>query len=276
MRAGYGTFGEPRRRRRRRALWRVLQFVFAVAAVFAVGTYGYQVGVSATQARTDQLETDLVRFQHANLDLRDQVALVRQKSVEAEAALERMQERYAAEIPSGPAAELLAEVRAQLSAGVEPERLAFLIEAAARTDACRGEPVTKRFLPRTPISTGPLSYVRFDDRIMVTGQGESALSEAGLPEAWYDPTRPIRLQFRTLDGAITTIEGVVPLTHRMVVDGKEYRFSAVNGSSGASRFIEMTAQACLLPQPENDQPTINAQGAADSEITAPGPVYPDY
>jgi hypothetical protein len=40
----------------------------------------------------------------------------------------------------------------------------------------------------------------------------------------------------------------VPFTHQMVVDGKEYRFSAVQGDR---RFLEMTAQACPLPDPQD-------------------------
>jgi cell division protein FtsB len=261
--AGFGTFGEPRRRRRREAFWRVFRFLFAVAAVLGVGSYGYQVGISAGQARTEQLEADLVRFQQANLDLRDQMALAQRQSDEAEAGLQRMQERFAAEIPSAAVAELLAHVRVQLNAGVEPERLALLIEAAGLESSCEGEPVTKRFMPRTPISTGPLSYVRFDDRIVITGEGESARDETGLAEAWFDPARPVRLAFRTLDGATTTIEGIVPFTHRMAVDGKEYRFSAV---SGERRFVEVTAQACALPQLEEDPPGIRAES---EEVTAP-------
>jgi len=263
--ASYGTFGEPRRHRRRQAFWRVFRFLFAVAAVLGVGSYGYQVGVSANQARSEQLEADLVRFQQANLDLRDQIALTRQQSGEAETALERMRQRYAAEIPSGAAAELLAQVRAQLSAGVEPERLAFLIEAAALDEACEDEPVTKRFMPRTPISTGPLSYVRFGSRIIITGEGESARSEAGLAEAWFDPAEPIRLEFRTMDGATTTIEGIVPFTHQIVVDGKEYRFSIV---SAEPRFVEVTAQACALPQFDDDGPDAGTRAQA-SEVAAP-------
>ena len=156
-----------------------------------------------------------------------------------------MRQRLAAEIPSGEAADLLARLRAQLSAGVDPERLAVLIEAAGQEDTCHSEPVTKRFMPRTPVSTGPLSWVRFDDRITVTGEGESARSETGLAEAWYDPARPVRLQFRTFDGESTTVEGIVPFTHRMAVDGKEYRFSAV---SITPRFLEVTGQACPLPE----------------------------
>jgi hypothetical protein len=248
MMASYGTFGEARRRRRNQAWWSVTRFLSAVVAVLAVGVYAYQVGVSANQAHTAQLEADLVRFQHDNLELRDRIALATQQSGDAEAALESMRQRYAADIPSGDAADLLVQLRAQLAAGVEPDSLAFLIEAAG-LDSCGGEPVTKRFMPRTPVSTAPLSYVRFDDRITVTGEGESARTESGLPEAWYDPAKPVRLEFRTLDGAITSVEGTVPFTHRMAVDGKEYRFSAVGG---APRFLEVTAQACVLPERGDD------------------------
>ncbi|MGH6901559.1 MAG: hypothetical protein ACREIR_02325 [Geminicoccaceae bacterium] len=264
--ASYGTFGEPRRHRRRQAFWRVFRFVFAVMAVLGVGSYGYQVGVSADQARTDQLEGDLARLQQANLVLRDETALARQRSSEAEAELESMQERYATEIPNGAAADLLARLRAQLGAGVGPERLAFLIDAAGLDDACEDEPVIKRFMPRTPISTGPLSYVRFGDRITITGEGESARNEAGLAEAWFDPARPIRLEFRTMDGASTTIEGTVPLTHQMVVDGMEYRFSAV---SAELRFVEMTAQICDLPQFDEEIPEDSVRAGAGEAAPPP-------
>jgi hypothetical protein len=245
--AGYGTFGDTRRRRRHQALWRMVRFLFGLVAVLGVGIYGYQVGISAGHARSAQLEAELMRVQHANLDLRDRIAVVDKRSEEAEAALEDMRQRYAADIPTGEAADLLEQVRNQLGAGVAPERLAFLIDAAG-LDACQSAPITKRFMPRTPISTGPRSFVRFDDRITVTGEGESVRNEAGLPEAWYDPAKPIRLDFRLLDGTSTSIEGIVPFTYQMVVDGKEYRFSAVQGDR---RFLEMTAQACPLPAPRD-------------------------
>ena len=64
---------------------------------------------------------------------------------------------------------------------------------------------------------------------------------------------------RTMDGATTTIEGTVPLTHQMVVDGMEYRFSAV---SADPRFVEMTAQICDLPQFDADVPEDGAGEAA--------------
>jgi hypothetical protein len=262
--AGYGTFGDSRRRRRHRTLWRVVRFVFGLMAVLGVGVYGYQVGISAGHARSEQLEADLVRFQRANVDLRDRIAVVDKRSEAAEAALDDMRERYAADMPIGDVADLLAQVRAQLDAGVDPERLAFLIETAG-LNACQSTPVTKRFMPRTPISTGPRGFIRFDDRITVTGEGESARNEMGLPEAWYDPAQPVRLEFRMLDGTSTSIEGIVPFTHQMAVDGKEYRFSIVQG---APRFVEMTAQACPLPDP-GDGSTASAGGMPEAQDARP-------
>jgi hypothetical protein len=265
MMASHVSFGDRRRRHRRQVLWRLARLLLAVMVVFGVGSYAYEVGVSATQARTEKLEADLDRFQSANLDLRDQLSLIRQRSDEAEQALDELRRRYAAEVPSGELAALLAEVDAQLTAGVEPERLAFLIGAAALDEVCAGEPEVKRFMPRTPITTGPVSYVRFADRITVTGAGESARNADNLAEAWYDPAAPIRLDFQTLDGAISSIEGALPLTHKMVVDGKEYRFSVV---ASERRFVEVAAQACALPQAADDR-SAAAEGAGVDPSVAP-------
>jgi hypothetical protein len=244
MIGSHSTFGDTRRRRRRLLCWRVVRFFLAVIAVAGVGGYAYQIGVSAAQARTKKLEADLVRFQESNLDLRDRLALTTQRSGQAESALDELRRRYAENVPQGELAELLARLEAQLRAGVEPERLAFLIDAAAESVSCDGTPVTKRFMPLTPVSTGPVSYVRFGDRITVTGAGRPVRTAEGRPEAWYDPALPVRVDFQTLDGEVVSIEGVVPLTHSMVVDRREYRFSVV---AGDQRFVEITAQECALP-----------------------------
>ena len=110
MRASYGTFGETRRHRRRNAWWSVFRFMSALVAVLAVGVYAYQVGVSANETRTAQLEADLARAQHDNLDLNVRMTSAAQQQADA-AALESMRQRFAAEIPSGEAADLLAQLR---------------------------------------------------------------------------------------------------------------------------------------------------------------------
>lgn len=240
------SFSDTRRRRRRALHWRLLKTVLAVVVLAAVGGYSYQVGVSASQARSDKLEADLVRFQESNLELRDRLTLSSQRSSQAESALEALRRRYAEEVPTGELSQLMARLAAQREAGVEVERLAFMIDAAGRPPACDGAPVTKRFALRTAVGAGAVSFVRFDDRVTVTGAGEAARSAAGLAEAWFDPAVPVRLDFRTLDGMVETVEGVVPLSHRLVVDQREYRFSVV---AGERSFVEVTAQACGLPQP---------------------------
>lgn len=241
---GYASFGDTRRRRRRQALWRLVRLIVAVAAVLGFGGYTYQIGASASQARTEKLEQDLVRFQEANLDLRDQLTLTRRRSSETEQALEELRRRYASEVPTGELAVLLGQVEEQLADGVAPKRLAFLIDAAGLEESCRDAPETKRFMPATAISSGPVSFVRFDERITITGEGDPARSADGLPEAWYDAAAPVRLDFQALDGAVVSVRGIVPLVHRMVFDGREYRFSAVAGDRG---FVEITAQVCALP-----------------------------
>jgi hypothetical protein len=190
--------------------------------VAAVGGYGYQVGVSANEAWTRMLEADLQRLQEDNLSMRDELVQTVLSASSAKTALEDLRRRYAAEVPDGALAALLGE---QLRAGVEA-------------------PVSKRFRPRTPLSTGPVSAVRFGDRITVTASAESAFDASGQREAWYDPAAPVQLVFRTLDGRELQIEGPLPLAHRMLVDGLEYRFSAI---AGPTSFVEVTDQACAFP-----------------------------
>jgi cell division protein FtsB len=261
MSLGHSTFGDTRRRRRRLFYWRLIRVLFAVLVVIVVGGYAYQVGVSANQARTEKLEADLTRVQQSNLDLRDQLALTRQRSSQADRALQELRRRYAMDVPQGELASLLERVETQLQAGVARSRLAFLIDAAATPASCDGQPLTKRFMPRTPVSTGPVSFVRFDDRITVSGTAEPARNPEGLAEAWYDPSYPVRLEFRTLDGAVTSVEGVLPLNHGMVVDGREYRFSVV---SGERWFVEVSAQSCAFPKdggPEGAAPASSRSGS---------------
>ena len=245
------SFSDTRRRRRRAVYWRLLRTLLAVTVIVAVGGYSYQVGVSASQARSAKLEADLLRFQESNLELRDRLALSLQRSDQAESALETLRQRYAEDVPQGELALLMAQVAAQREAGIEVERLAFMIDAAAQEAPCDELPATKRFVPRTQVSTGPVSFVRFDDRITITGAGEAARTAEGLAEAWFDPAAPVRLDFRTLSGEVVTIEGVVPLSHQMVVNEREYRFSVV---AGERSFVEITAQACAFPQQPAPEP----------------------
>lgn len=238
------AFSTYSRRRRRSANWRVINLLFLVALVVCGLVYAYQIGVAAREAQTETLEADLERYRERNLEIRDELALALQRQRDTEAAFTELRQRYEIDVPQGVVGELLEEMRQQLERGVDADRLAFLIEAAGAAPACTGEPVTKRFVVRTPVGQGPVSAVRFEDRVVVTASGASATAPNGLPEAWYDPAAPVRLAFRNLAGEVETAEGVLPLQHAMLVDGREYRFTAIPGERA---LVEVTAQACELP-----------------------------
>jgi len=233
-----------RRRRRRPQLWRLVRFVLLLALVAGTAGYAYRIGVSATAVRIGQLEADLERFQEDNLGLRERLTVARQQERDAVAELAALRRRYEREVPDGASAALLAEIERQLAAGVEPERLRLLIKAASAPAPCESEPETKRFVVRTPISQGPVSAARLADRVIVTGRGEPARNAEGLAEAWYDPAAQVELVFRNLDGTEEIVEGVLPLRHTMVVDGRELRIAAI---AGERSFVEVTGQTCPLP-----------------------------
>jgi hypothetical protein len=229
---GGSGFGRRRGSGRRR----VIQFLLGVLLVLAVVGSAYRVGLSASAARTSTLEEDLARSRQDS-----------HRSRQADAALADLRRRYVADVPDGELATLVAMLEEQLQAGAGTARLAFLIEAAGKAGGCASEPATKRFVPRTAASTGPQSAIRFDERIIVTGSGAASRNENGLTEAWFDPAEPVRIDFRSLAGDVGSVEGVLPLRHQMMVDGKEYRFAAI---AGERSFIEISAQACDLPRPE--------------------------
>jgi hypothetical protein len=243
MEIGSGL-GSRRRRGRRQHSWLVLRFLLGVAGVALVGGYGYQVGVSANQAWTATLEGDVERMREDNLALRDQLAEASLRASHAQSALESLRERYRAEVPDGDLAALIQQVGRQLAAGVDRDRLALLIDAAGRAPDCAAEPVTRRFRPHTQLASGPVGAVRFGDRITVTATGASAADASGQLEAWFDPAKPVRIAFRALDGRTLDVEGILPLRHSMLVDGQEYRFSAI---AGPTSFVEVTGQVCPLP-----------------------------
>jgi hypothetical protein len=242
MEIGSGL-GSHRRRGHRRS-WTVLRFLLGVVGVALVGGYGYQVGVSANQAWTERLEGDVARVQDDNLALRDQLAEASLRASHAQSALDSLRARYRAEVPAGELAALLQQVERQLRGGVDRDRLAFLIDAASQQPDCDAAPVTRRFRPHTQLANGPVGAVRFGDRITVTATGSSARDASGQLEAWYDPAQPVQLVFRTLDGRTLDVDGILPLRHSIVVDGQEYRFSAI---AGPTSFVEVSGQACAFP-----------------------------
>ena len=235
-----------RRRRRQQSYWRLARYALVFGLLAALAGYAYQVGASKSEAVIEQLRAEIERLQASNTALSERAAAAVQRADEAQSRAQAVQERYEAEVPQGVERDLLAQIEGKLEQGVPPQRLAFVIEQSGQDQTCTDEPDTRRLSVRTPISRGPVSAVRFGGgRIVVTAAGASAANAQGQPEAWFDPAAPITVTLNTLGGRTETVEGVLPLTHAMVVDGREYRFHVVDGNRRG--LIEATAQSCAFP-----------------------------
>ena len=112
---------------------------------------------------------------------------------------------------------------------------------------CSGDPVTRRFILRTPLTTvaGNDAAGFANGAITVTGTGVSELDAQNRPQAWYDPAQPVTLTFNRIGGgAAQDVTGKLPLYYSVVAGDTIYRFSAVAGDRS---FINVTGQACAYP-----------------------------
>lgn len=128
-------------------------------------------------------------------------------------------------------------------AASEPQATETLEAAVVPAGTCVGKPVTKRFLVETPISSaGENGYVRFvDGAITVTGEGVSALTGDGRPEAWYDPEKPITLRFVEKDGRVSEMTGLLPLRQVVRSGNQDFSFEVMPGARG---FVQVTSWDC--------------------------------
>jgi len=235
---------ENRQRRRRRFRWGLARWVVGLAAIAAVGAFAYDVGSRQNIHRMDELRAQIEDMSTRQQSLQTQNTELQASVLIVEEQLRAAQQQVQDGVPSGPLAELLAEVRKKLEAGVQFERLKFLIDAAAIGPSCDDTPATKRFMVQTPLFSGTNDSAGFaDGAITVTARGASKSNAQGQVEAWFDPGQPVTLTFARLGGAATEVSGRLPLYAAVVVGDSEHRFSAVSGPQG---FVQVTGTRCRL------------------------------
>lgn len=237
-------FREQKQAARRR--WRFLKLLIFMAFLGGMGMLAYQTGTvlaqrEATRLRleVDRLSTDLTATRGDNVKLR-------QETQAAKAAEAEWRQRYESAVPTPEVGDLLALIREQIKKGADAERIRFLVGTAANERSCDGQPVSKRFLVRTPLYQGANDAVTFgDNAITVTAEGESATNADGNPEAWYDVAKPVKIRFIELGGKATEASGMLPLQHSVVRGDREYRFSIV--AAERRGFVTVTGDSCAFP-----------------------------
>lgn len=236
---------ESRTRRRRKARWAVLKWVLALGLIVGAGIYAYDTGSEIAKTQITDLQREIDALTQRITTLESENARLRADQIVAQQRLEEAKARYAQDVPTGPLATLLGQLREKLDAGVEQDRLAFLIASAANPRTCDEQPVTKRFLVRTPLYQGANDSVSFaEGAIVVTAEGEAATDAQGRIEAWFDPAKPVTLHLTRIGGDTVNKTGMLPLHVSLVAGQSEYRFAAVEGPQG---FVQISGDRCDYP-----------------------------
>ncbi len=232
-------------RRYRRRMWGgLIRFIIYIGIVLATAMTAYEFGAEDIEGQRRLHQEQLLEFEQARSVSEQEAANLRVAVEKAKLAVAEWERRYDADVPTGRRKELLDLVSERLAAGVDPERLAFLIRAAEEKRDCE-EVETKRFLVRTPLYDGANTSVTFaNEAVAVTGSGESETTANGLPQAWYDPQKPVTLLFTRIDGQRTEVSGLLPLQQSVIHDGVEHHFLVKPGARG---FAQVAAERCAYP-----------------------------
>lgn len=235
-----------RARRRTRVALAIGKWGLLVAVFCAIGYYAYEAGTRLAQRDTNEL-----RLQVADLTTRlgglqrDKDQLQRDLAT-ATGQAEDLRKRYESDVPTGAISELLRAMRAKLSAGVTPERIAGVLNAVENTRSCDDKPISKRFIVRIGAQRPSNDTASFAERLItVSAAGSAASDPEGRPQAWFDPAKPLTVTFTRIGGDSTAASGVLPLQHSIVLGDTEHRF--VITAADARGFLLVTSDSCKYP-----------------------------
>ena len=248
------TLNSYQRKNRQKARSRFyMQLAFLFSAVFMAGA-GYHFGEEQMAARVEQtlseateLSADRDALHKQVIDLQAADLVNRQKITDLEAQYRHM-------IPNETFEALINIMRDKIEAGVTLERMSTILSAAGNPRHCN-RPENKRFVLSTSLNKGKNSFATFSDGLVtVSGDGQTATSPEGKPEAWFDPAKPVSMKFHLIGGHVSVAEGDLPLQHSIIDDATEHRFTIEAGPRG---FVVVTADACDYP---GEAPPVNIPG----------------
>ncbi|MCB9983123.1 MAG: hypothetical protein H6861_05560 [Rhodospirillales bacterium] len=234
----------PQDRYRRRHSERMAAFMVVVFILFLAFGLGVWFGTQNAGQQHRSIKKRYEDLLNERESLQDSITQARAEAQTAQMRYRQLQETYDDMLPEGPLRDLAALLKQQLDEGRSPERLEFLIRSARPPRNC-SEPETKRFVVMSPAYDGPESQISLaEGALVIKGKGLSAINAKGQPEAWYDPSKKVTIDF-IIEGQLEKSKSsVMPLRHSVVVGNREYR---VTVSEGARSFAKVTYDSCDYP-----------------------------
>lgn len=233
----------PHTRYKERAAQRFSSTLGMLAIVLISMLVGFWFGKQYGAAQIIKLKDDVIMITQERDDLQEKMTETTAAAQTAQARYKQLQEEVESIIPKGPMQNLVTLVREQLTQGMDPNRLSFVIRSARPPTGCV-DPETKRIVLNTPAYKGPESVaVIADGLIKINGSGKSARNEDGKPEAWYDPSKSVEIVFRH-NNKMERKRGILPVKYSVVALDREYRFTV---EQGARSFAKITYDSCAYP-----------------------------
>lgn len=239
---------DPRNRYRQRSQQRLTTITGLLLVGLIGGGVGYAVGYQSAHMDQNSMKAELQAAIESRDELQQTVTRLMADSHSATIKYQQIEEQMQTELPQeGPMKDIVSQIREQLDAGVDADRLANVIRTMAPPKNCTDAEI-KRFIVQTPKNmTADSTVVIADGQISVKASGESAKNKSGKDESWYDPARPVALTFQYTDAkGPQTIErkNNLPISQVVVVGKKEYRMTFTDG---AKSFIKMSFDSCDYP-----------------------------
>lgn len=241
---GLGRYDYERRYRRR--FWTSFaKLALAGGVLLGIGLFSYQMGIEQLKGRDATLREQIETLSRQKAELELLASQMQHAARKADAHVAELEARLQKELPSGKLAELSRLVADRLAAGIDPARLAFVIEQAQNPRNCQSGD-SKRIVLSTPLLKSSTRVASFNNgAVTVTGEGMSAQNAQGQKESWYDPAQPVTLRIG-LHGTKEPKElsGMLPLHYAVIVDHTEYRITVVPGQRS---YAEVTVDRCPAP-----------------------------
>jgi len=233
----------PSARYKNRAMQKLTNMISMTIVIALSASVGFWMGKQYGVEKFISMKDQVTQLTNERNTLQQNVTDLRAEAQTANTRYEQIKAEYNAVLPEGPMQDLTKLVREQLTQGMAPERLAFVIKSARPPTDC-SEPETKRFVVSTPSYTGPDSNVAVaDGAVLITGKGAASVNKDGKAEAWFDPAQSVSIKF-TANGKDEVKTGPLPIRNSIVAGGREYRFTI---EEGAKSFAKVVFDSCAYP-----------------------------